>query len=226
MKKSLFARWRASFFTGLAIVLPGVITLAVVKWFFGTVSSMTDLLLFFLPKSLTHENDGVGLMFWYWSVLAFLLAVAIVSTVGVLARYYFGKRMIAWADSLMLRVPVLNKIYGTIRQVDEAFTSGKKSSFKTVVLVEYPREGIYSVGFITSDQDNPIHRATKEKIVCVFIPTTPIPTGGFLILVPVEKVTKLDISVADGFKYIISLGALSQDYTTPGKSSSSSSSSS
>jgi uncharacterized membrane protein len=225
VKKSLFARWRASFFTGLAIVLPGVITLAVVKWFFGTVSSMTDLLLFFLPKSLTHENDGVGLMFWYWSVLAFLLAVAIVSTIGVLARYYFGKRMIAWADGLMLRVPVLNKIYGTIRQVDEAFTSGKKSSFKTVVLVEYPREGIYSVGFITSDQDNPIHRATNETIVCVFIPTTPIPTGGFLILVPVDKVTKLDISVADGFKYIISLGALSQEYAPPGKSSSSSSSS-
>ena len=92
-------------------------------------------------------------MFWYWSLLALLLAVGIVSAVGVLARYYIGKRMIAWADSLMLRVPVLNKIYGTIRQVDEAFTSGKKSSFKTVVLVEYPREGIYSVGFITSEQD-------------------------------------------------------------------------
>jgi uncharacterized membrane protein len=143
--------------------------------------------------------------------------------VGLLTRYYIGKRMIAWADSLMLRVPVLNKIYGTIKQVDEAFKSGKKSSFQTVVLVEYPREGIYSVGFITSDQENPIHRATNEKIVCVFIPTTPIPTGGFLILVPVEKVTKLDISVADGFKYIISLGALSQEYTLPGKSSSSSS---
>ncbi len=215
MKKSLFARWRASFFTGLVIVLPGVITLAIVKWFFGTVSSMTDLLLFFLPRSLTHENDGAGPMFWYWSVLAFLLAVAIVSVVGVLARYYFGKRMIAWADSMMLRVPVLNKIYGTIRQVDEAFTSGKKSSFKTVVLVEYPREGIYSVGFITSEQESEAQKKTGRNCVCVFIPTTPIPTAGFLILVPVEKVTKLDMSVADGFKYIISLGALSQERTPP-----------
>ena len=228
MKKSLFARWRASFLTGLVIVLPGVITLAVVKWFFGTVSSFTDTLLFFLkycldPK-MVYENGESGAMFWYWSVLAFLLAVVIVSAIGVLARNYFGKRMIAWADGIMLRVPVLNKIYGTIRQVDEAFTSGKQSSFKTVVLVEYPRAGIYSVGFITSDQDNPIHRATHEKIVCVFIPTTPIPTGGFLILVPEEKVTKLDISVADGFKYIISLGALSQEYASPRESSSSSSS--
>jgi len=220
VKKSLFARWRASFLTGLVIVLPGVITLAVVKWFFGTVSSLTDLLLFFLPRDLTHDNDGKGPMFWYWSLLALVLAVTLVTAVGLLARYYMGKRMIAMADSVMLRVPVLNKIYGTIKQVDEAFKSGKKSSFQTVVLVEYPREGIYSVGFITSDQDNPIHRATKETIVCVFIPTTPIPTGGFLILVPVDKVTKLDISVADGFKYIISLGALSQEYTQPGKSSS------
>ena len=223
MKKSLFARWRASFLTGLLIVLPGVITLAVVKWFFGTISSLTDLLLFFLPRDLTHDNNGAGPMFWYWSLLALLLAVGLVTTVGLLTRYYMGKRMIAWADSLMLRVPVLNKIYGTIKQVDEAFKSGKKSSFQTVVLVEYPREGIYSVGFITSDQENPIHRATNKKIVCVFIPTTPIPTGGFLILVPEDKVTKLDISVADGFKYIISLGALSQEYAPPGKLSSSSS---
>ena len=139
------ARWRASFLTGLAIVLPGVITLAVVKWLFGTVSSFTDTLLFFLPYCLSPRaiyQDGIsGPMFWYWSLLALLLAVAIVSVVGVLARYYFGKRMIAWADSMMLRVPVLNKIYGTIKQVDEAFTSGKKSSFKTVVLVEYPARG-------------------------------------------------------------------------------------
>ena len=213
MKKSLFARWRASFLTGLVIVLPGVITLAVVKWFFGTVSSMTDLLLFFLPRSLTHENDGAGPMFWYWSLLALLLAVAIVSAIGVLTRYYFGKRMIAWADSMMLRVPVLNKIYGTIRQVDEAFTSGKKSSFKTVVLAEYPREGIYSVGFITSEQADEVLKKTGRKCVCVFIPTTPIPTGGFLIVVPEENVIKLDMTVADGFKYIISLGALSQEYT-------------
>ena len=212
MKKSLFGRWRASFFTGVLIVLPGVVTLAVVKWFFGTISSLTDLLLFFLPTSITHENAGAGAIHWYWSLLAFMVAIAIVSVIGGMTRYYFGKRMIAWADNFMLRVPVLNKIYGTIKQVDEAFTSGKKSSFKTVVLVEYPREGVYSVGFITSDQDNPIHRVTKEKIVCVFIPTTPIPTGGFLILVPEEQVTKLDISVADGFKYIISLGALSQEY--------------
>ena len=219
MQKSLIARWRASFLTGLAIVLPGVITLAVVKWLFGTVSSFTDALLFFLPYWLsprTIYQDGVsGQMFWYWSLLALVLFIAIVSVVGVLARYYFGKRLIAWADSMMLRVPVLNKIYGTIKQVDEAFTSGKKSSFKTVVLVEYPREGIYSVGFITSEQADEVEKKTGRKCVCVFIPTTPLPTGGFLIVVPEEKVVKLDMSVADGFKYIISIGALANESVPP-----------
>jgi len=217
VKKSLFARWRASFFTGLAVVLPGVITLAVVKWFFGTVSSLTDLLLFFLPKEWTHADSGKGTMFWYWSLLALALAVGIVTVAGLLTRHYMGKRMIAWADSLMLRVPVLNKIYGTIKQVDEAFKSGKNSSFQTVVLVEYPREGIYSVGFITSEQADEVLKKTGKKCVCVFIPTTPIPTGGFLIIVPEEEIIKLDMSVADGFKYIISLGALSNEAAPPPK---------
>ena len=215
MKKSFFARWRTSFFTGLLIVLPGVITLAVVKWFFGTISSFTDSLLFFLPTTITHENNGAGPIHWYWSLLALTVAVAIVSVVGGMTRYYFGKRMIAWADNTMLRVPVLNKIYGTIKQVDEAFTSGKKSSFKTVVLVEYPREGIYSVGFITSEQEDEVSKRTGEKCVCVFIPTTPVPTSGFLMIVPENQVTKLDMSVADGFKYIISLGAIAQEVTPP-----------
>lgn len=226
MKKSFFARWRASFFAGLAVVLPGVITLAVVKWFFGTVSSFTDTLLFFLPKyfgpKLIYQDGVASPMFWYWSLLAILLAIAIVSVIGVLARYYFGKRMIALADGMMLRVPVLNKIYGTIKQVDEAFTSGKKSSFKTVVLVEYPREGVYSVGFITSERADEVERKTGKKCVCIFIPTTPIPTGGFLIIVPEENVVKLDMNVADGFKYIISVGAISQELKSLSSSSSSS----
>jgi len=210
MRKSLFTQWRASFFTGLAVVLPGVITLAVVKWFFGTVSSLTDLLLFFLPKSTTHEGDGVGPIYWYWSLLALTLAVVLVTGIGLLARYYLGKQMITWADNVMLRVPVLNKIYGTIKQVDAAF-AGNKNSFKTVVLVEYPREGLFSIGFITSDSQDEVSGKLDRKTVCVFIPTTPIPTSGFLVIVPAEKVTKLDMSVADGFKYIISLGALTQE---------------
>ena len=212
MKKSLFARWRASFLTGLLIVLPGVVTLAVVKWFFGTVSSFTDALLFFLPyflnPKLIYENGESGAMFWHWSLLAFLVAVGSVTAVGVLARYYIGKRLIAWADNLMLRVPVLNKIYGTIKQLDEAFASGKKSSFKTVVLIEYPREGIYSVGFITSEQEDEVSKKTAEKCVCVFIPTTPNPTSGFIVMVPRSQAIELDMSTDAAMRMIVTLGVV------------------
>ena len=212
MKKTLFARWQGNFLTGLAVVLPAVISFAVVKWLFGTIASITDLLLCFVPKATTHEDAGKGPMFWYWSAVAFALTILLVSIVGLLARYYIGKRMIAWLDATLLRVPLLNKIYGAIKQVNAAFTSGNKTAFKTVVLVEFPREGMYSIGFITSEQHEEVQKKTKEKVVCVFVPTTPNPTSGFLVLVPEDKVTKLDMSVADGIKYIISLGSISPEY--------------
>ena len=210
-QKSLFARWRTSFLTGLAVVLPGVVTLAIVKWLFGTISSFTDILLFFLPAKVANEDGGNGPVYWYWSLLAIAVAALIVTLIGILAKNYIGRRMIDLADSLMLHVPVLNKIYGTIKQVDQAFSSGKKTSFQTVVLVEYPREGIYSVGFITSEQAPEVDEKTGKKCVCIFIPTTPIPTGGFLIVVPEEKVIKLAMSVPEGLKYIISFGAISHE---------------
>jgi len=215
VKKSFFARWRASFLTGLAITLPAIISLAAVKWLFGTVSSFTDVLLFFLrylldPKAI-YQNGQSGAMFWYWSLLALVLAVVLISTAGVLTRYYIGKRIIDWLDWAMMNVPLLNKFYGALKQVNEAF-AGNKNSFKTVVLVEFPREGIYSVGFLTSEQRAEVQQRTREKVVAVFIPTTPNPTSGFLVLVPEDKVTKLDMTVADGIKYIVSLGSISPEF--------------
>lgn len=221
MRKTLFASWRASFFTGLAVTLPALLTLAAVKWIFGTISSFTDTLLFFLPHFLKAEqvfkNGHDGEMFWYWSLLALVLAVTLISGVGLLARYYIGKRIIEWLDTAMMHVPLLNKFYGAIKQVNDAF-SGNKTSFKTVVLVEFPREGSYSVGFLTSDDHAEASRKIGEKLLGVFIPTTPNPTSGFLILVPADKVTKLDMTVAEGVKYIVSLGAIAPEL----KSSSSS----
>ena len=107
----------------------------------------------------------------------------------------------------MLRVPVLNKIYGTIKQVNESFQNNK-SSFKQVVLVSFPHARSRSLAFVTGEQKG----LGPEKLISVFIPTTPNPTSGFLMLVPESEITKLDISVADGIKYIISLGAISPDY--------------
>jgi uncharacterized membrane protein len=215
-QKSFLARWRSSFLTGLAVTFPALLTLAAVKWLVGTISSVTDLLLFFLPRKLTHEglvypNDGMGPMFWYWSLVALVLAVVLISAAGVLARYYIGKKIIDWTDRVLMRVPLLNKFYGAIKQVNDAF-AGNRHSFKTVVLVEFPGPGNYSVGFITSEQQGEIQQKTGKKLISVFVPTTPNPTSGFLILVPEEKLTKLAMSVTDAIKYIVSLGAISQEY--------------
>jgi uncharacterized membrane protein len=108
-------------------------------------------------------------------------------------------------------VPLLNKIYSTIKQVKEAF-AGNKSSFKESVLVEFPHPGMYSLGFITSEQRNELQVKTPEEVWSVFVPTTPNPTTGFLLFVPKSKLVRLDMSVADAIKSIISLGAVTPEY--------------
>jgi uncharacterized membrane protein len=220
VNKTLLAHWRANFFTGLAVVLPAVISIAVLIWLFGTVANVTDTLLFFLPRKLTHANQGDGPMYRYWSGAAIALAILLISMLGLLTRYYIGKRLIALMDIVMLKVPLLNKVYSTIKQVNEAFSSGKKSSFKTVVMIQFPGPGLYSLGFLTSEQQDEVQAKTGKDVVCVFVPTTPNPTSGFLVLVPVENVTRLDMSVAEGIKYIISIGSLSPEHarSNPGLS--------
>jgi len=214
VRKTLFARWRRSFLTGLVISLPALLTMAAVKWLFGTISSFTDTLLFFLPRcldpKLVYENGKSAPMFWYWSLLALALAVVLISATGVLAQYYIGMRMIEWLDTVMMNVPLLNKFYGAVKQVNDAF-AGNRNSFKTVVLVEFPSPGSYSVGFITSESQPGILQQTGKNLVSVFIPTTPNPTSGFLVLVTEDKVTKLAMSVAEGLKYIVSLGSLAPE---------------
>jgi uncharacterized membrane protein len=212
VKKPLFATWRTNLLTGVVLLLPAFITLAIVKWLFISIASVTDMLLFFLPKVWTHSNEGQGEMHWYYSLAALLLAMLLVSLVGSQARHYVGRKLMAWLDSAMLRVPLLNKIYGTIKQVNEAFSTGKKTAFKTVVLVEFPRQGLYSIGFITNEHHDEIQAKTREKVVCVFIPTTPNPTSGWLVLVPEKQITRLEMSVAHAIKYIISVGSVSPEY--------------
>jgi uncharacterized membrane protein len=204
-------RWRGNFFAGLAIVMPGVITVAVVVWIFQNVSNVTDKTLFFLPKAWTRPRlpDGtLGEIQWYWSWVALLWAMFLVCLVGRYGRNYLGKKTIEWLDLAMMRVPLMNKIYGTVKQVNESFTSNK-SSFKQVVLVTFPHGRSRSVGFVTGEQFG----CGGEKLVSVFIPTTPNPTSGFLVMVPESEIMKLNMSVADGIKFIISLGAISPDST-------------
>ena len=139
-------------------------------------------------------------------LLVQVLAIFLIGTVGLLARNYFGRKIIEWVDSALMRIPLLNKIYSATKQVNDAFSSTNKTAFRTVVLVEFPHPGVYSIGFITSDQQAEVQAKTGQKMVCVFVPATPNPTSGFLLMVPEDKVLKLGMSVPDAIKYIISLG--------------------
>lgn len=214
-----FARWRANFYTGLAIVLPAVISLAIVKWLFGTVANVTDPLLFFLPARWTHEPEGP--MYWWWSLFALFLAIVLISFIGRMARNYIGKKMIRSVDLALLRVPVMNKIYGAIKQVNEAFTSSNKTSFKQVVLIEFPSSSSYAIGFLTGSQPPEVQSKLGENLLAVFVPTTPNPTGGFVLLVPENQITRLEMSVAEGLKFVLSLGSVAPEYVAGLKSTSS-----
>src|SRR5271155_1533338 len=119
-------RWRATFFAGLAIVLPGVISFAFVVWIFQNVSNVTDKTLFFLPKSWIRPRlpDGtLGEIRWYWSAVALLWATFLVCLVGRYGGNYLGRKTIEWLDGAIMRVPLMNKIYGTVKQVNQSFTN-------------------------------------------------------------------------------------------------------
>src|SRR6185295_13502776 len=125
------------------------------------------------PKTWTHADGGTGAMYWYWRVFALCMAIVLIGAVGLLGRNYFGKRLIKWADLALLKVPLLNKIYGVTKQVNDAFSPGNKTAFRTVVLIEYPRADVYMIGFITGDQPEEAEQKLGQKLVCVFVPTTP-----------------------------------------------------
>jgi uncharacterized membrane protein len=202
---------RRNFLAGLAVVLPAVISIAVVVWLYGKVSNITDKLLFALPREWKYVGGVRGDIYWYWSLAGLLLAISLVILAGQLTRHYLGKKLIRIADNVLLRVPLLNIIYATVKQVKDAF-SGHTSSFRDTVLVEFPQPGIYSLGFITGGQRNELQAKTPALVWSVFVPTTPNITTGFLIFVPESKMIRLDMSVPDAIKSIISLGAVSPVY--------------
>jgi len=203
---------KTNFFTGLAVVFPLVVTLVVVFWLFNTIAGLTNVIfyIFPIPKDLVYKDFSTKTVHWYWSLISLTTSVFLISLLGNFARNYLGKKFFKILDDLLLRVPLLNKVYTTIKQVNDSFSSSNRSSFKQVVLVEYPKENSFSIGFVTSEGTKDMAQKSGEKLVGVFIPTTPNPTSGFLIYVPENKALKLNMSVAEGIRCIISLGSLTQ----------------
>lgn len=219
-----FTRWRTNFWTGLAIVLPAIASIAILWWLFGGVTNFTDKPLVTVLKWAFPDpaDGGANLMiykdnaetevYWYWKVLGITVSVILVGLVGAFARIYIGKKIIATFHQTMLRIPMLNKIYGAVKQVNDAFTTNNKSSFKQVVMVEFPSKGLNSIGFITGENHPEVADRTGHSVISIFVPTTPNPTTGFLILVEESQLTRLQMPVSEGIKYIMSLGSVAPPY--------------
>jgi uncharacterized membrane protein len=131
-----------------------------------------------------------------------------VTLLGYLSNYVFGKYFLKIGENLIQRIPGIGGVYNAVKQILATFGSQNRTLFSKVVLVEFPREGCWSIGFLTNKQQSEPHVRVGETMWTVFVPTTPNPTSGFLVMLPAEKVTELDMSIGDGMKMIISGGSV------------------
>jgi len=187
---------------GLLVILPIGITLLVLNFFFGLLDPILGPLLErFLPGPYIRGSGLAAL-------------VVAVYFIGLIASHVVGRRLIGWGHLIIERIPLVKTIYSTTRSGVEMLSGAKDSPYRGVVLVEFPRPGMKSLGLVTSS----LQPADGEEMVFVYIPTTPVPSSGFLVLVGVKDVTPLDMSVDDAMKIIISGGILASELFVPPKS--------
>lgn len=189
-----------SLLTGLIVVVPITITVYILKVLIET----TDGLLSFLPPS-WHPD---AFLKFHLPGLSLVLVMLFIFLVGVLTRNFIGARLIHYGDRLVGKIPLVRTVYLSVKQLTEALFGNSGRSFKKVALVEFPRSGLYSVGFLAGPATTEMETLSGKKMVSVFIPCTPNPTTGYYIVVPEEEVLFLDMTVEEAFKLIISGGLI------------------
>ncbi len=206
--KHFFMGLRTNFVTGVLTFLPLFITCYV----FVVLMGHTNRLIVSLTPKFFHPyvlDDHYGI---FLRLLILLFLAAVMTVIGMLTKNYLGRQILLFWERLINRIPILNKIYQAIHQISNALFGRKSNLFKKVVMVEYPRKGIFSIGFFTGDTKGEIQEKTHEELKNVFIPTTPNPTSGMLVLFPPSEVTVLEMSVEDGMKLIVSGGIVAPHY--------------
>ena len=191
----LGARLRSRITSGVVVLVPIVVTMAVLRFLFTATSSV--LLPMVDPATATWPA-------WTRAALSLGILIVVVYLLGELATNLVGRRLLGLVESVLLRVPFVKVIYSASKQVAAAFQSRKARAFRSVVLVEFPSRGMRAVGFVTGD----VTDASGRPCHTVFVPTTPNPTTGFLQIVPIEEVVETGYSVEDGIKMVMSLGVL------------------
>jgi uncharacterized membrane protein len=188
------------FITGLLVLVPLFITL----WVLTSLIGMMDQSLLLLPESwrpkaqLGLEIPGMGA----------LLTLLIIFATGLIATNFFGMQLILLWESLLTRVPVVKSIYSSVKQVSDTLFSDSGNAFRQAVLVQFPRDGAWTIAFITGTPGGDVANHLQGDFVSVYVPTTPNPTGGYFLMLPRESVVTLDMTVDEALKYIISMGVV------------------
>ena len=194
IKKSLFARLRNNFIAGIVVLIPIGITLYLTIFFIRVSGNI-------IPKEINPNNylpfniPGVEI----------LVALIFITLIGWLSLSFLGKKIFEILNNLLKKIPILRTIYSAIGQMTESLTKSDNKQ-KSVVLLEYPRKGIWAVGFATKENKGIIRDKINEDLINVFVPTTPNPTSGFLLMVPKKDLIFLDISFEQASKFIVSAG--------------------
>ena len=195
----MWKKIKVYFLTGLLVLIPLVVTIVIFWRLFVFVDSILG--------DTFGEWIAISLFGYKIPGIGFILILLVVFIVGIVARNILGRTLIQWGEKIVARIPLIRSIYRGIQQISNALLSDQKGFFKTPVLIEYPRKEVYSIAFLTSE-----HQSVKiqegVKLISVFIPTTPNPTSGFFLMLPEKDVRRLDMSVEDAMKLIISGGAV------------------
>ena len=198
---SRYVALRNAFFSGVILVAPLCLTV----WVFSKIIDIVGgTFLLFVPEGL-RDRPGLNAI---WSILATLIVMALVTLLGYVSRYVFGKFFFSIGDRFIQTIPGVNAVYNTVRQIVNTFSSKSRHMFNKVVLVEFPRKGCWTIGFLTNTAQGEAQEKAGYEVWTIFVPTTPNPTSGFLLMIPRAEVIELDMAVGDGMKMIISGGAV------------------
>ncbi len=212
----LSLRIRNNFAAGILLILPLVATISILWWAFSKIAAplvnfiVRPAMLFAVPEAL-HDALGLKTLF-VWDLIGIILLFVIIVLIGILARNLLVKKLISVYEKLMSRIPIVNKIYGTVHRISRAFFGMDRTGFKRVVLFEYPRRECWSFGFVSGEARGGLPGMEGEKILNVFVPTTPNPTSGYLLQIPEKDALSLDITVPEAFELIVSAGAITPDF--------------
>lgn len=200
-RPGLFAGLRASFLTGIVVIAP----IGLTAYFLWSVVGWIDSFVLPLVPSVWRPEQYIGINLRGVGVIFFLVFTIII---GWIAKGLIGRSLIAWAEGLVDQMPVVRSIYTGLKQIAETVFAQQESSFEKACLIEYPRRGIWAIGFISTNAKGEVNRIAggSEQLLSVFVPTTPNPTSGFLLFFPQSEIIELDMSIEEAAKLVISAG--------------------